>query len=144
MNPNPHQNAVHRLTVLRKLEAITPRPATNAAPKFQPPQGPADPMRGLRAAGEKLDRRLDEAKALLASLRTSKTPVATARRVETITRSAAAELGTARREATKATAMTAESYLASIAKPTMNRAEFDKLIHRERNAFIRSGGKLSD
>ena len=101
-------------------------------------------MRGLRAAGEKLDRRLDEARALLASLRTSKTPVAAARKAETIVRSAAAELGTARREAAKSAAMTAESYLASIARPTMNRAEFDKLIHRERNAFIRSGGKLSD
>jgi hypothetical protein len=141
---NPHLNAAHRITVLRKAEALTPRPATNAAPKFQPPQVPVDPMRDLRAAGEKLDRRLDEARALLASLRTSKTPVATARRVETITRSAAAELGTARREAAKSAAMTAESYLASIARPTMSRAEFLKLDHRGRNAFFRTGGKLSD
>jgi hypothetical protein len=101
-------------------------------------------MRGLRAAGEKLDRRLDEAKALLASLRTSKTPVATARRVETIARKTAAELGAARREAAKSAAITAAEFVASQDKPTMNRAEFDKLIHRERNAFIRSGGKLSD
>jgi type IV secretory pathway VirB10-like protein len=142
MNLNPHQSAVHRLTVLRKLEALNPPPATNQAPR--PAVRPVDPMRGLRAAGEKLDRRLDEARALLASLRTSKTPVAAARKAETIVRSAAAELGTARREAAKSAAMTAESYLASIARPTMNRAEFDKLIHRERNAFIRSGGKLSD
>jgi hypothetical protein len=101
-------------------------------------------MRGLRAAGEKLDRRLDEARALLASLRTSKTPVATARRVETITRSAAAELGTARREAAKSAAMTAESYLASIARPTMNRAEFDKLTHPQRNAAMKAGVRLID
>ena len=97
-------------------------------------------MRDLRAAGEKLDRRLDEAKALLASLRTSKTPVATARRVETIARKAAADLSTARRSA----AITAEQFKASTARPTMNRAEFDKLIHRERNQFIRDGGRLSD
>jgi hypothetical protein len=142
MNLNPHQSAVHRLTVLRKLEALNPPPATNQAPR--PAVRPVDPMRGLRAAGEKLDRRLDEAKALLASLRTSKTPVATARRVETIARKTAAELGAARREAAKSAAITAAEFVASQDKPTMNRAEFDKLIHRERNAFIRSGGKLSD
>ena len=138
---NPHLNATHRLIVLRKLEALTPRPATNSAPKFIPP---SDPVRDLRQAGVNLDRRLVEARTLLASLKTSRTPVATARRVETITRQAAAELGTARREATKSAAITAEQFKASTARPTMNRSEFDKLIHRERNAFIRSGGKLSD
>ncbi len=96
---NPHQSAVHRQTVLRKLEALTPRPATNAAPKFQPPQVPVDPVRALRAAGAKLANRLGEARTLLASLKTSETPVATARRVETITRAAAADLSAARRSA---------------------------------------------
>jgi hypothetical protein len=56
-------------------------------------------MRALRAAGDSLARRLGEAKAMLASLRTSKTPAAIARRVETITRAAAAELSAARRSA---------------------------------------------
>jgi hypothetical protein len=134
---NPHQSAVHRQTVLRKLEALTPRPAMNSAPKFIPP---ADPMRGLRQAGEKLDRRLDEARTLLASLKTSKTPVATARRVETITRSAAADLSAARRSA----AITAEQFKASTARPTMSRSEFDKLTHPQRNAAMKAGVSLVD
>ena len=96
---NPHQSAVHRQTVLRKLEALTPRPATNSAPKFTPPAAPADPVRGLRQAGAKLTRRLDEARTLLATLRSSKTPTAIARRVEGIARAAAAELSAARRSA---------------------------------------------
>ena len=134
---NPHLNAAHRLIVLRKLEALTPRPATNSAPKFIPP---SDPVRDLRQAGAKLDRTLVEARKLIGSLKTSPTPAATLRKVETIARSAAADLSAARRSA----AITAEQFKASTARPTMNRSEFDKLIHRERNAFIRSGGKLSD
>jgi hypothetical protein len=54
-------------------------------------------MRALRAAGAKLANRLDEARKLLASLRSTSTPTAIARRVETITRAAAAELSAARR-----------------------------------------------
>jgi hypothetical protein len=134
---NPHLNATHRLIVLRKLEALTPRPATNSAPKFIPP---SDPVRDLRQAGVNLDRTLVEARKLIGSLKTSPTPAATLRKVETIARSAAADLSAARRSA----AITAEQFKASTARPTMNRSEFDKLIHRERNAFIRSGGKLSD
>jgi hypothetical protein len=80
----------------------------------------------------------------LASLKTSKTPVATARRVETITRQAAAELGTARREATKSAAITAEQFKASQAAPTMSRAEFDKLTHPQRNTAMKSGLRLID
>jgi hypothetical protein len=132
---------IRRLLLIDKMSAVYPSAATNAAPKFQPPAArPADPMRGLRAAGEKLDRRLDEAKALLASLRTSKTPVATARRVETIARSAAADLSAARRSA----AITAEQFKASQAKPTMPRAEFLKLDHPQRNAAMKSGVRLVD
>jgi hypothetical protein len=33
---------------------------------------------------------------------------------------------------------------ATTAAPTMNRSEFDKLTHPQRNAFIRDGGRLSD
>jgi hypothetical protein len=135
---NPHLNAVHRLTVLRKLEALNPPPATNAGPKFQPPQVPVDPMHDLRQAGANLDRRLVEARTLLASLKTSKTPVATARRVETIARKAAADLSAARREAAKPAVMTAESYLAPLAKPTMTRAEFSALPHGERGKAIKT------
>jgi hypothetical protein len=134
---SPHLNAAHRQTVLRKLEALSPQPATNQAPR---PATPADRMRGLRAAGEKLDRRLDEARTLLQNLKTSRTPAATARRVETIVRKAAADLSAARREA----AITAEQFKASTAKPTMPRAEFLKLDHRGRNAAMRSGIRLID
>jgi hypothetical protein len=134
---NPHLNAVHRQTVLRKLEALTPRPATNAAPKFTPP---ADPMRGLRQAGEKLDRTLVEARKLIGSLKTSPTPAATLRKVETIARSAAADLSAARRSA----AITAEQFKASTARPTMNRSEFDKLTHPQRNAAMKAGVRLVD
>lgn len=40
-------------------------------------------------------------------------------------------------------AMTAEAFRASQVRNTMTRAEFDKLTHPERNAFMREGGKLS-
>ncbi|RYD64467.1 MAG: hypothetical protein EOP83_09695 [Verrucomicrobiaceae bacterium] len=40
-------------------------------------------------------------------------------------------------------AMTAAQFRASVAKPTMTRAEFEKLSHPERNEFFRAGGKLS-
>jgi hypothetical protein len=91
---------IRRLLLIGKMRTVWPTGATNAAPRFAPPQGPpADPVRALRAAGAKFARRLGEAKALLASLRTSKTPVATARQVETITRQAAADLSAARRSA---------------------------------------------
>jgi hypothetical protein len=134
---NPHLNAVHRLTVLRKLEALTPRPATNSAPKFIPP---SDPVRDLRQAGAKLDRTLVEARKLIGSLKTSPTPAATLRKVETIARSAAADLSAARRSA----AITAEQFKASQAAPTMSRAEFDKLTHPQRNAAMRGGIRLVD
>jgi hypothetical protein len=39
--------------------------------------------------------------------------------------------------------LTAEAVRASQAKPTLPRAEFEKLSHPERNQFIRDGGKLS-
>ncbi len=94
---NPHQSAVHRVTVLRKLEALNPPPATNQAPR--PAVRPADPVRDLRAAGAKLANRLDEARTLLASLRSTSTPAAIARRVEGIARAAASELSAARRSA---------------------------------------------
>ena len=42
----------------------------------------------------------------------------------------------------KPAALTAAGYLASVARPTMTRAEFDRLSHPQRNEFIRSGGKL--
>jgi hypothetical protein len=135
---NPHQSAVHRLTVLRKLEALNPPPATNQAPR--PAVPPADPVRDLRAAGAKLDRTLVEARKLIGSLKTSPTPAATLRKVETITRSAAADLSAARRSA----AITAEQFKASTARPTMNRAEFDKLTHPQRNAAMKAGVRLVD
>jgi hypothetical protein len=137
-------DSIHRQLLIDKMRTVWPSAATNSAPKFTPPAAPADPMRTLRAAGAKLANRLDEARKLLASLRSTSTPAAIARRVEGITRSAAADLSAARREAAKPAAITAEQFKASTARPTMNRSEFDKLIHRERNAFIRSGGKLSD
>ncbi len=43
----------------------------------------------------------------------------------------------------KPATLTAAAYLASVAKPGMTRAEFQKLSHTERNQFIREGGKLS-
>jgi hypothetical protein len=134
---NPHLNAAHRLIVLRKLEALTPRPATNSAPKFIPP---SDPVRDLRQAGAKLDRTLVEARKLIGSLKTSPTPAATLRKVETIARSAAADLSAARRSA----AVTAEQFKASQAAPTMSRAEFDKLTYPQRNAAMRGGIRLVD
>jgi hypothetical protein len=94
---HPHLNAVHRQTILRKLEALNPAPATNQAPR--PSARPADPMRALRAAGDSLARRLGEAKAMLQNLKTSPTPAATLRKVETLTRKTAAELSAARRSA---------------------------------------------
>jgi hypothetical protein len=56
-------------------------------------------VRGLRAAGASLARRLGEAKAMLQNLKTSPTPAATLRKVETLTRKTAAELSAARRSA---------------------------------------------
>ena len=38
--------------------------------------------------------------------------------------------------------VTAESFRATRASPTMTRAEFEKLTNPERNAYIRNGGKL--
>ena len=42
----------------------------------------------------------------------------------------------------KPATLTAAAYLATVAKPRMSRAEFDRLSHPQRNEFIRSGGKL--
>jgi hypothetical protein len=92
---HPHLNAAHRVTVLRKLQGLSPSPATNQTPR--PVVRPADPVRALRAAGAKLDRTLVEARKLIGSLKTSPTPAATLRKVETIARSAAADLSAARR-----------------------------------------------
>jgi hypothetical protein len=92
-------DSIRRQLLIDKMRAVYPSAATNAAPKFQPPAAPADPVRGLRQAGAKLARRLDEARTLLATLRSSKTPAAIARRVEGIARSAASELSAARRSA---------------------------------------------
>jgi hypothetical protein len=41
-----------------------------------------------------------------------------------------------------AATLTAESFRQSIACPTMMRSEFEKLTQPERNAYIKSGGKL--
>jgi hypothetical protein len=41
-------------------------------------------------------------------------------------------------------AVTADAFKASIAPKSMPRAEFDKLNHPERNAWIKQGGKLHD
>ena len=90
-------DSIHRQLVIDKMRTVWPSAATNAAPKFTPPAAPADPVRGLRAAGAKLANRLDEARTLLASLRSTSTPAAIARRVEAITRQAAADLSAARR-----------------------------------------------
>ena len=38
--------------------------------------------------------------------------------------------------------LTAETFRATQARPTMTRAEFEKLTHPERNAYIKTGGKL--
>ncbi len=92
-------DSIRRQLIIDKLRSVYPSAATNSAPKFTPPAAPADPVRGLRQAGAKLDRRLVEARTLLVSLKTSKTPVATARQVETIARAAAADLSAARRSA---------------------------------------------
>jgi hypothetical protein len=90
-------DSIRRQLIIDKLRSVYASAATNSAPKFTPPAAPADPVRGLRQAGAKLTRRLDEARTLLATLRSSKTPTAIARRVEGIARAAAAELSAARR-----------------------------------------------
>jgi len=92
-------DSIHRQLLIGKMRTVWPTAATNSAPKFTPPAAPADPVRGLRQAGAKLTRRLDEARKLIGSLKTSPTPAAIARRVEGIARSAASELSAARRSA---------------------------------------------
>ncbi len=96
-------DSIHRQLIIDKLRSVYPSAATNSAPKFTPPAAPADPVRGLRAAGAKLANRLDEARKLLASLRSTSTPAAIVRRVEGIARSAASELSAARRSAAPST-----------------------------------------
>jgi hypothetical protein len=96
-------DSIRRQLLIDKMRAVYPSAATNAAPKFTPPAAPADPVRALRAAGAKLDRTLVEARKLIGSLKTSPTPAATLRKVETIARSAASELSAARRSAAPST-----------------------------------------
>lgn len=97
--------------------------------------------------GEAL-KKIDTLEAELATLKASKAPgAAIARATETAARTTANELATARREAapgaskaaatTPAATLTAADYLASIAKPTMTRAEFEKIPHGQRGEVIK-------
>jgi hypothetical protein len=151
-NSAPTSAATHRETVLAKLQTLPkPGPTNSAAPTS------ADAIAAARAVGKDLDQKRDELAELgrktaalnakldgllakLSQLQKSKAPAAAvARQAETITRKAAAELGATRRETGT---LTAAEYQATQAGPTMCRVEFAKLTHPQRNAFIRSGGKL--
>ena len=95
----------------------------------------------IAALGNRIDGLLAELKALKSS---SAPPAAIARAAETATRKAANDLAAVRRDAApaKPAALTAAAYLASVAKPGMSRAEFNRLSHVQRNEFIRTGGTL--
>jgi len=97
----------------------------------------------ITALSKRIDGLLAELKALKSS---SAPPAAIARAAETAARRTANELAASRRVAvatSPAATITAAQVRASQAKPTLPRAEFEKLSHPERNQFIREGGKIS-
>ena len=95
----------------------------------------------ITALSKRIDGLLAELKALKSS---SAPPAAIARAAETAARKTANDLAAVRRDAApaKPAALTAAAYLASVAKPGMSRAEFNRLSHVQRNEFIRTGGTL--
>jgi hypothetical protein len=139
---NQHNNAAHRLLVLRKLENLAPRPPTNSA-KARPK---ASDNRTIPQLAASITGKIEELRSVLSEARGSTAPpAAVARKVETAARRTAAELSAARREATKSAGnLTAEAFRESQAKPSMSRTEFLKLDHPGRNAAMKAGVRLVD
>ena len=145
------------LETIAKIEAIQGPIATASAPT------PAAALAAAQSVNSTLDghtatiasqkaqltalnAKVDDLMSKLRELKASKAPAsAIARAAETAARRTANDLAAVRRESTSARPagnLTAEEFRASQVKPSMNRAEFDKLTHPQRNEFIRSGGKL--
>ena len=104
---------------IAELESLVKKgtPITNAAPD------PASRAKIADAVQAKLDAAKASAAAAAAKLKAQTAAAAIAQK---------APAGT----------LTAQSFRATQARPTMTRAEFDELTHPERSAYIKTGGKL--
>jgi hypothetical protein len=88
---------------------------------------------------------MDRAEAALAESRKARAALDARIAARDLQKKADAAKATAKTAAAALTGtVTAEQFKASIAKPTMTRAEWQKLDHRERAEWFRNGGKLID